>query len=123
MVDNWFTAMNNNEIVGAVLLDLSKVFDLVNHQILKQKLSAYKLSHFSQRWFDSYLSNRFQQVQISGKLSESKEIKAGVPRGSVIGPLLFLLYINDLPLYIKHCLLDLFADDGTLHTSTPICLQ
>ena len=117
MVDNWFTAMNNNEIVGAVLLDLSKAFDLVSHQILKQKLSAYKFSHLSQRWFDSYLSNRFQQVQISGKLSESKEIKAGVPQGSVLGPLLFLLYINDLPLYIKHCLLDLFADDGTLHTS------
>ena len=117
MVDNWFTAMNNNEIVGAVLLDLSKAFDLVNHQILKQKLSAYKFSHLSQRWFDSYLSNRFQQVQISGKLSESKEIKAGVPQGSVLGPLLFLLYFNDLPLYIKHCLFDLFADDGTLHTS------
>ena len=59
MVDNWFTAMNNNEIVGAVLLDLSKAFDLVNHQILKQKLSAYKFSHLSQRWFDSYLSKRF----------------------------------------------------------------
>ena len=117
MVDNWFTAMNNNEIVGAVLLDLSKAFDLVNHQILKQKLSVYKFSQLSQRWFDSYLSNRFQQVQISGKLSQSKEIKAGVPQGSVLGPLLFLLYINDLPLYIKYCLLDLFADDGTLHTS------
>ena len=75
MVDNWFTAMNNNEIVGTVLLDLSKAFDLVNHQILKQKLTAYKFSHSSQRWFDSYLSNRYQQVQISGKLSESKEIK------------------------------------------------
>ena len=117
MVDNWFTAMNNNEIVGAVLLDLSKAFDLVNHQILKQKLSVYKFSQLSQRWFDSYLSNRFQQVQISGKLSQSKEIKAGVPQGSVLGPLLFLLYINDLPMYIKYCLLDLFADDGTLHTS------
>ena len=117
MVDNWFTAMNNDEVVGAVLLDLSKAFDLVSHQILKQKLSAYKFSQLSQSWFDSYLSNRFQQVHISGKLSESKEIKAGVPQGSVLGPLLFLLYINDLPPYIKYCLLDLFADDGTLHTS------
>ena len=86
MVDNWFTTMNNNEIVGAVLLDLSKAFDLVNHQILKQKLSVYKFSQLSQRWFDSYLSNRFQQVQISGKLSQSKEIKAGVPQGSSLGP-------------------------------------
>ena len=100
-----------------VLLDLSKAFDLVNHQILKQKLSAYKFSHLSQRWFESYFSNKFQRVQISGKLSESKEIKAGFPQGSVLGPLLFLLYINDLPLHIKHCLLNLFADDGTLHTS------
>ena len=121
MVDNWFTAMNNNEIVGTVLLDLSKAFDLVNHQILKQKLTAYKFSHSSQRWFDSYLSNRYQQVQISGKLSESKEIKAEVPQGSVLGPLLFILYINDLTLYIIYCLLDLFADDGTLHSSNPFC--
>ena len=119
MVDNWFTTNNNNEIVGTVLLDLSKAFDLVNHQMLKQTLTAYKFSHSSQRWFDSYLSNRYQQVQISGKLSESKEIKAGVSQGSVLGPLLFILYINDLPLYIKYCLLDLFADDGTLHTSNP----
>ena len=119
MVDNWFTAMNNDEIVGTVLLDLFKAFDLVNHQILKQKLTAYEFSHSSQRWFNSYLSNRYQQVQNSGKLSESKEIKAGVPQGSVLGPLLFILYMNDLPLYIKYWLLDLFADDGTLHTSNP----
>ena len=75
MADNWLTPMNNNEIVGAVLLDLSKAFGIVNHQIQKQKLSAYKFSHLSQRWFDSYLNNRFQQVQISGKLSRAKRSK------------------------------------------------
>ena len=101
MVDNWFTAKNNNEIDGYSFAAYFQSFDLVNHQLLKQKLTAYKFSHSSQRWSDSYLRNRYQQVQISGKLSESKEIKAGVPQCSILGPLLFIMYIKDLPLYIK----------------------
>ena len=117
VVDNWLTALNNDDIVGTVFLDLSKAFDLVNHEILIQKLRCYKFSTSAIAWFKSYLNNRFQQVHISGKLSAPKEIKAGVPQGSVLGPLQFLLYVNDLPLTLQFCVLDLFADDATLSST------
>lgn len=119
IIDTWLTAINNNETVGALFLDLTKAFDLVNHQILLQKLSLYKFSASTLSWFTSYLSNRHQQVNISSKLSSSKEISVGVPQGSVLGPLLFIIYINDLPQHIKYCILELFADDATLYTSGP----
>ena len=72
--------------------------------------------------FDLYLSNRIQQVQISGKFTESIEIKAGVPQG-FLDLNCFFLYINDLPLYIKYCLRDLFADDDSLHIQMTIFIQ
>ena len=117
VVDNWLTAINRNDMVGTVFLDLSKAFDVVNHNILIQKLKCYKFSPSAIAWFESYLNNRSQQVHISGKLSSPKELKAGVPQGSVLGPLLFLLYVNDLPLTLQFCILDLFADDATLSSS------
>ena len=119
ITDTWLTALNNNETVGALFLDLTKAFDLVNHRILLQKLGLYKFSASTLSWFTSYISNRHQQVNISSKLSSSKEILAGVPQGSVLGPLLFIIYINDLPQHIKYCILELFADDATLYTSGP----
>ena len=122
-MDNWLNAINNSETVGTVFLDLTKAFDLVNHKLLLQKLTAYKFSSNTQLWFQSYLTNRSQQVNISGKLSEPLHIEAGVPQGSVLGPLLFQVYINDLPLSIQTCILDLFADDATLSGSDPSILN
>ena len=88
---NWLITglhkINENNTVGVVRLDLTKAFDLVSHKILLQKLRSYKFDHQSLAWFNSYLSGRTQQVHISGKLSTEIDIKAGVPQGSVFGPL------------------------------------
>ena len=122
-MDNWLSAIDNSETVGTVFLDLPKAFDLVSHKLLLQKLAAYKFSNNAQLWFQSYLTNRSQQVNISGKLSDPKQIAVSVPQGSVLGSFLFLVYINDLLLSIKTCILDLFADDATLSASDPSILN
>ena len=88
IIDDWIT-IDNNEIVETVLLDLSKAFDLVSHNLLLEKLQQYQLSAASLQWFQSYFNDRLQQVSITGKLSGSRLISSGVPQGSVLGPLLF----------------------------------
>ena len=120
IIDDWISAIDKNEIVGTVLLDLSKAFDLVDHKILLSKLKCYQFGEGSLTWFESYLSQRQQQVSISGKLSSPMHIFSGVPQGSVLGPLLFLLYINDLALEIDKSLINFFADNATL-TMTGTC--
>jgi exonuclease III len=114
LVDEWITAIDNNEIVGTVFLDLSKAFDLVDHKILISKLNLFHLDTQARSWFASYLHNRSQQTFVSGFSSDVKPVLSGVPQGSVLGPLLFLMFINDLPLACKLTVADIFADDTTL---------
>ena len=90
IVDNWLHAINNSEIVGTVFLDLTKAFDLVNHKLLLQKLTAYKFGSNTQLWFQSYLTSRSQQVNIVGKLSDPQQISAGVPQARFLGLCSFL---------------------------------
>jgi hypothetical protein len=116
ILDDWITAIDQNKIVGTVFLDFSKAFDLVNHSILLQKLKSFHLNKSTISWFASYLDDRKQQVQISGKLSDLVPVQSGVPQGSVLGPLLFLIYANDFPKALKNTISDNFADDSTIST-------
>ena len=123
LCDSWLNAINNKNMVGAVFLDLRKAFDMVNHSILIKKLKLYLQNEASVSYFLSYLSERKQSVYLNGSFSISKIIKHGVPQGSILGPVLFCLYINDLPLCLTqhNAVIDLFADDSTLHTYDKNC--
>jgi len=120
LTNAWLTAMNRGEMTGAVFLDFSKAFDLVNHHLLVEKLSVYQLSKESIKFFTSYLNNRRQYVFVNGQRSSEGAIKHGVPQGSILGPLLFSVYINDLPLQLSrsHARCSLFADDTTIDVSS-----
>jgi hypothetical protein len=110
-------AIDQNEYSIGIFLDLAKAFDTVDHNILLSKLENYGVRGIPLLWFKDYLSNRFQQVKCNGTISSFKLIKFGVPQGSILGPLLFLLFINDLPNASSLLHFVLFADDSNVFIS------
>ena len=104
------------------LLTFEKLFDVIDHSILIRKLSMYKIDNKSLQWFISYLQNRQEAVASDQGLSDFAQVEFGVPQGSILGPTFFLLFINDIPLFLNHCHSDFYADDATFHTSSN-CLQ
>jgi retron-type reverse transcriptase len=102
---------------GILFLDFQKAFDVVNHKILLTKLKYYKCNDLTISWFKSYLTNRCQKVKLELAESKREKVQPGVPQGSILGPLLFLLYVNDLPLYLHETISELYADDTTIHIS------
>ena len=116
MYDRWVSGARHGRLNGVVLLDLSAAFDLVDSKLLVEKLRIYGMEDDFAEWVTCYLTNRKQAVWIDHILSDWLDVSVGVPQGSILGPLLFIIFANDLPQCLT-CQVDSYADDSTL-TST-----
>ena len=112
-------SIDEGKVTLGIFIDFKKAFDTINHDVLLGKLSNYGIRGLPLKWFKNYLSNRYQFVQCGETFSERKEIRCGVPQGSVLGPTLFLIYINDLPSVTNYFNFRLFADDSNLFHTFP----
>ena len=116
-VDHLSKEINAGNQVDSIYLDFSKAFDSVSHHLLLHKLTYYGIAGTMHNWFESYLSGRCQRVVINGHSSPWGHVRSGVPQGSILGPSLFVMYINDLVKQIRHSRMSLYADDSKLfHT-------
>jgi len=118
VISSWKKTIGERKMLGVIFLDLKRAFEVVDREILLKKLKAYGIKGTVLKWFMSYLINRTQRVKFNGVLSRPISVDLGVPQGSVLGPLLFLLYINDIAEIINdNCAVRLFADDALIYTT------
>ena len=113
MLEKWRKALDTRYLAGALLTDLSKAFDCLNHELLIAKLEAYGFDYPSLGYIFSYLTGRKQRTKVNNSFSTWTNIKSGIPQGSILGPLLFNIYLNDIFYFIKESNLTNYADDNT----------
>jgi hypothetical protein len=118
-LNTWFSAVNSGNVVHSIFLDFSKAFDTVSHPKLIHKLKAYGISGKLLDWISAFLAGRTQKVNVENEFSSTANVSSGVPQGSVLGPILFLLYVNDLPEVVTDASVSLFADDSKLYVICP----
>ena len=113
--DDILLGINEKQYTEASFIDLKKTFDTINHQILIKKLRHFGININTRSWIKKYLENRKQKCTVNGKTSCELDITCGVPQGSILGPLLFLLYINDIDQDLLHSKVQLYADDTVIY--------
>ena len=116
--NDWYLNIDKGKYTGLIFIDLKKAFDTVDHKILLKKLKMYGVTGLEHDWFTSYLDNRKQFCRVDGTSSGVRGINCGVPQGSCLGPLLFLIYINDLPFSLQKCHVSMYADDTAISLSS-----
>ena len=107
--------MDRGDMTSVVFLDIRKAFDTVNLQILLGKLHCYGIGDGELLFFRSYPQNRTQCCSVNGHISTSQKVTCGVPQGSILGPLLFIIYMNDLPAFVQEADITMYADYTSLH--------
>ena len=115
LLEKWKVALDNKMYAGAILMDLSKAFDTINHELMIAKLHAYGFKNKSLKIIQSYFSNRWQRTKVNTTFSDWSELKKGVPQGSVLGPVLFNIFLNDLFYILDESSVCNYADDTTLY--------
>ena len=115
VIEDWLDNMSDKLYTGVCLLDISKCFDTIDHDILLHKLLHYGIKDTQHNWFRSYLENRSQVVVCNNKVSDRAFLDMGIPQGSVLGPLLFILFSNDLPNNVNLGSCNMFADDTLIY--------
>ena len=123
LLDDIYAGINVSNATMVAYIDFSRAFDCIRHDLLIKKLEYLGMTPEVLKWFHSYLYGRSQRVKVNGSLSPYEVILTGVPQGSLLGPLLFLIFVNDLPLSLKHTDSILYADDTVIYTKGKTAIE
>jgi retron-type reverse transcriptase len=114
-ISDWKTSQKAKKPVDVIYIDFKQAYDTVDHTVLIHKLSKLGISDYLLTWIFEYLNNREHYVRIGSECSNKQKINRGVPQGGSLSPLLFIIFVNDLPLIIKHSKIYMYADDLVLY--------